>query len=200
MHFFTKKEFFSHESDLIKEIKELLLQRLRNELEEMNLRYDVINAAISIKNDDFVDLKDRAEAVMEVRQDNPELFVDLFRGLVRAKNLGNKAEGKPDIDKNLFETEEEENLYNKYINLKEIIKNKYKTGDYKSALKRLVEFKKPVDLFLDNVIVMVDNKKLRKNRLALLQKVAKISEMFIDIDEIALEGSASAKYLTRKIS
>lgn len=173
--------------DLIKEIKELLLQRLRNELEEMNLRYDVINAAISIKNDDFVDLKDRAEAVMEVRQDNPELFVDLFRGLVRAKNLGNKAEGKPDIDKNLFETEEEENLYNKYINLKEIIKNKYKTGDYKSALKRLVEFKKPVDLFLDNVIVMVDNKKLRKNRLALLQKVAKISEMFIDIDEIALD-------------
>ena len=177
----------NNDEDLRKEIKELLLQRLRNELEEMNLRYDVINAAISIKNDDFVDLKDRAEAVMKVRQDKPELFVDLFRGLVRAKNLGNKADGNPDIDKNLFETEEEKNLYNKYISLKEIIQSKYEAGDYKTALKRLVEFKKPVDLFLDNVIVMVDNKKLRKNRLALLQKVAKISEMFIDIDEIALD-------------
>ncbi|MGM0437225.1 MAG: glycine--tRNA ligase subunit beta [Bacillota bacterium] len=174
-------------NELLKEVKELLLQRLRNELEEMELRYDVINAAISIKNDDFVDLKDRAEAVMKVRKDNPELFVDLFRGLVRAKNLGNKADKKLEIDENLFETEEEKNLYKKYISLKEKIKNKYETGDYKTALKRLVEFKKPVDLFLDNVIVMVDNKKLRENRLALLQKVSKISEIFIDIDEIALD-------------
>ena len=174
-------------NNLLNEVKDLLLQRLRNELEDLELRYDVINAAVSIKNEDFVDLKDRAEAVMQVREDNPELFVDLFRGLVRAKNLGKKADKNVKIADDLFKTEEENNLYKKYINLSEEIKNKYNSGEYKNALKSLVEFKKPIDLFLDNVIVMVDDEKVKNNRLSLLQKIAKISELFIDIDEIALD-------------
>ena len=172
---------------LVKEVKELLLQRLRNELEEMEIRYDVINAVISINNDDFVDVKERGKAVMEIREENSQLFIDLFRGLVRAENLGSKADNSLEIDKNLFVSEEEKNLFNKYSEVQEVIKEKCEVGDYKSSLKKLVELKKPIDIFLDNVIVMVDDKELKQNRLALLQKVSELAETIMDIKEIALD-------------
>lgn len=176
-----------HNEELAEEIKEFLIRRLRKELEERKIRYDVLNAVIDINTSDFVDIRDRAEAVMELRRENPELFVDLFRGLVRSKNLAGEAEKNLSIKRDFLTAEGEKNLYNEYINIRDIIEKKFADGDYKSGLKKLVDLKEPVDRFLDNVIVMVDDSKLKNNRLALLQRVSEAAELVMDIDKIALD-------------
>ncbi|MGM0409497.1 MAG: glycine--tRNA ligase subunit beta [Bacillota bacterium] len=184
---YTLKELNIDDSDLANEIKELLLQRLKNELEEMDIRYDVISAVMKVNNDDFVDIKHRAQAVMKVREKSPKLFIDLFRALVRAKNLSNEYSSSLNVNEKLFDSKEEKKLYEKYNKIDKDLEKKLKNDNYNGALKKIVEIKKPIDKFLDNVIVMVDNEEIKNNRLALLQKVSKMASEIMDIEEIALD-------------
>lgn len=54
------------------------------------------------------------------------------------------------------------------------------TGD---ALVELAELREPVDAFFDKVMVMVDDKELRLNRLTMLEK---LRELFLRVADISL--------------
>lgn len=54
------------------------------------------------------------------------------------------------------------------------------TGD---ALVELAELREPVDAFFDKVMVMVDDKDLRINRLTMLEK---LRELFLRVADISL--------------
>jgi glycyl-tRNA synthetase beta chain len=57
----------------------------------------------------------------------------------------------------------------------------YAAGDYETALKKLAGLRQPVDTFFDAVMVMADDKKLRQNRLALLQQLSNLFTRIADI-------------------
>ena len=59
----------------------------------------------------------------------------------------------------------------------------YKNADYTRALSELSTLKEPVDTFFDEVMVMVDDKKTRNNRLALL---ASLRQLFTQVADISL--------------
>ena len=63
--------------------------------------------------------------------------------------------------------------------------------DYKSALIMLSTLRDDVDRFFDKVMVMVDDDRLRANRLALLQTLLKEFSTIADFSEIVTEGKAS---------
>ncbi|MFW5787386.1 MAG: glycine--tRNA ligase subunit beta [Halanaerobiales bacterium] len=173
--------------DMVKEIRDFFLQRLQTYLEDKDIRYDVINAVISVRYNNCADAVNRAQAVMSIREKDPELFIDLIQGMVRAGNLASKAENNYKINENLFEKEGEKQLYREYKKIKEKIKANIKKKNYEEALKDLVKLKDSIDFFLDNVVVMVDNENIKKNRLALLQRIARLAEPILDIEEIALD-------------
>lgn len=54
------------------------------------------------------------------------------------------------------------------------------TGD---ALVELAKLREPVDAFFDKVMVMVDDKELRLNRLTMLEK---LRELFLRVADISL--------------
>lgn len=172
---------------LFQEIKEFLLQRVINILEEKKIRYDIINAVMAVNNDDLNDLLARAEAVMNIRDDNPELFVNLIRGLVRAKNLATKADDSVKLNVDILETGVEKDLYLEFKKLEETILQNFNNRKYRTGLKQLVNLKEPVDNYLDNIVVMVDNREIRNNRLALLQKISDIVNPVMDINQITLD-------------
>ena len=60
--------------------------------------------------------------------------------------------------------------------------------DYKSALIMLSTLRPAVDKFFDKVMVMVDDEKLRANRLALLQTLVNEFSTIADFSEIVTEG------------
>jgi glycyl-tRNA synthetase beta chain len=63
-----------------------------------------------------------------------------------------------------------------------------KKKDYRDALMLLATARKPVDAFFDKVMVMVDDERLRANRLALLRTLLKDFSTVADFSEIVTEG------------
>ena len=59
-----------------------------------------------------------------------------------------------------------------------------KAGDYGAALKEISTLRPHVDLFFDDVMVMVDDFALRTNRIALLSSVAALFRNIADFSQI----------------
>lgn len=56
-------------------------------------------------------------------------------------------------------------------------------GRYRDALVELAELREPVDLFFEKVMVNVEDKELRINRLSMLEK---LRELFLRVADISL--------------
>ena len=63
--------------------------------------------------------------------------------------------------------------------------------DYREALLELSAAKDPVNAFFDKVMVMVDDERIRANRLVLLQTLLKEFSTIADFSEIVTEGKES---------
>ena len=72
------------------------------------------------------------------------------------------------------------------------VKSLREAGNYPQALLEISKLRPAVDKFFDNVMVMVDDEKLRANRLALLQTLLKEFSTIADFSEIVTEGAASS--------
>jgi len=166
------------------ELKDFIKQRLENLLAELNIRYDIINAVIEVNDSSLLDLYKRAEALMEFRSANPELFVDLVRGLVRAKNISEKLKSKKKIEAGLLVEDEEKELYKDFKIIQPEIKTHFLKNEYQKGFYLLVDLKEKIDKFLDNVMVMVDDEQVKMNRLSLLKEISQLMTDVIDIEEI----------------
>jgi glycyl-tRNA synthetase beta chain len=63
-----------------------------------------------------------------------------------------------------------------------------KRKEYLLALQLLATAREPVDKFFDKVMVMVDDQRVRANRLALLRTLLKEFSTIADFSEIVTEG------------
>jgi glycyl-tRNA synthetase beta chain len=63
----------------------------------------------------------------------------------------------------------------------------YDKGDYTGYLKSFSVLKEPVDSFFDKVMVMVEDRKLRSSRLALLRDLREAMNRIADISKLAVE-------------
>ena len=61
--------------------------------------------------------------------------------------------------------------------------------EYREALLSLATAREPVDTFFDKVMVMVEDERVRANRLALLQTLLKEFSTIADFSEIVTEGT-----------
>lgn len=80
------------------------------------------------------------------------------------------------IDSTLFEREEEKTLYN-LANQLENIEN----TDFLNYIETLLNNASTINQFFDNVIINVDNEKLKENRIALLKKLEISIDKMINI-------------------
>jgi glycyl-tRNA synthetase beta chain len=58
--------------------------------------------------------------------------------------------------------------------------------EYEAVLKGLVGLKGPIDRLFDDVMILVEDDRLRENRLSLLQEVADLFQWFADFSKISL--------------
>ena len=116
-------------------------------------------------------------------------FTQLLQLYKRAANLAKQLQTKPDINPKRFDTPFEGPLYEAIPTAKgalerllTVVREELSPWDLgngpASELKMLpglpdiLALKRPLDAFLDNVLVMVDNEAVRRNRLSLLAEVA----------------------------
>ncbi len=181
------QEEIEAEGEVLEKVLEFMKQRLRNYLADKGIRYDVVNAVLSVKGHLLVDIYERCQAVMKLREKDHEDFLALMYGLQRCQNLALQGKSAENIQGDIFAAEEEQELWNNYQEVIDEVNNYYQSNDYFSALLSIADLKDSIDTFLDNVVVMVDDPALRQNRLALLEQIAKLIEPVMDINKIALD-------------
>src|SRR5580700_5287844 len=153
--------------------------------------YDVVKAVLAAAAEDVVDALARAEAVKHVLH-MPE-FQAIGAACKRMRNILRQAAEK-NIDPaakfvELAESaDEEKNLMALMESASAKVEGHRRGKDYLEALLLLSTAREPVDRFFDKVMVMVDDAKVRANRLALLRTLLKEFSTIADFSEIVIEG------------
>jgi len=155
--------------------------------------YDVVKAVLAADADDVVDALARAEAVKKVLH-MPE-FQAIGAACKRMRNILRQAEEKGIKPAAKFEVlsdaaVEERNLRAYMDDSGPRIEAQRNKKEYFEALTLLSTVREKVDVFFDKVMVMVDDAKVRANRLALLQKLLAEFSTIADFSEIVTEGKA----------
>ena len=86
--------------------------------------------------------------------------------------------------------EEEKNLFAYLQQSGSKVEQQRNNKHYLPALKLLATAREPVDKFFDKVMVMVEDQRVRANRLALLRTLLKEFSTIADFSEIVTEGKA----------
>jgi glycyl-tRNA synthetase beta chain len=156
--------------------------------------YDVVKAVLAADADDVVDAVSRAEAVKQVLH-MPE-FLAIGAACKRMRNILRQAEEKGITLGATFEyfpdsASEEKNLA-AYIEVNgPRVEELRKKKEYGDALMLLSTSRERVDAFFDKVMVMVEDPKLRANRLALLRALLKEFSTIADFSEIVTESKSA---------
>jgi len=155
--------------------------------------YDVVKAVLGADANDVADVLARAEAVKQVLH-LPE-FQAIGAACKRTRNILKQAAEKSFPVASNFDylpdaAHEEKNLAAYVERYSPRIEAHRKEKQYGEALMLLSSAREPVDAFFDKVMVMVDDERLRANRLALLQKLLREFSTIADFSEIVAEGKA----------
>ena len=185
---------FAPAADYSRAVELFLRERLEFYLRDtLAIAYDVVNAVLSADADDVVDAGERAQAVAGAR--DSEAFLSVCAAFRRVKNILRQAEEKKlDIpallDRSLFSAPEKE--LDEQVKITSAAFNlAVEKRQYREALSFLAELKPALENFFTHVMVMVDEPKLRGNRLQLLSHIDKVFRRIADFSEIVTEGKES---------
>lgn len=103
--------------------------------------------------------------------------------LVRFLTISHKQEAAM-VDEALFEATEEKKLFAAYKNARTRIETLTELQDYVGVLEVVAEISTPIDAFFTAVMVMVDDEKVRNNRLALLRAITGLTTGIVDLSKI----------------
>ena len=175
-------------------LKTFFRERLEFYLKDVRgYAYDVVKATLAAGADNVPDVLARAEAVKQVLH-MPE-FLAIGAACKRMRNILKQAEEKgiepsPKFEKLPDSADEEKSLAD-FLELNgPKIEALRKKNEYVEALLLLSTARARVDAFFDKVMVMVDDPKVRANRLALLRTLLKEFSTIADFSEIVTEGKA----------
>src|SRR5579864_4672085 len=153
--------------------------------------YDVVNAVLAAGSDDVVDAVARAEAVTKVRPSAD--FESISVAFKRTKNILRQAieagkEIAPAVDSALLKESAERDLAEQVPQTAKRVESFRVDRNYEAALLEIAKLRPAIDYFFDKVMVMVEDARLRANRLALLQTLLKEFSTIADFSEIVTEG------------
>ncbi|MGA8621261.1 MAG: glycine--tRNA ligase subunit beta [Candidatus Sulfotelmatobacter sp.] len=152
--------------------------------------YDVVKAVLASDADDVVDVLARAGAVKQVLH-MPE-FLAIGAACKRMRNILKQAEEKGIKPAPKFEylsdaAPEEKNLAAYMDTYGQKVEAHRKKKEYCDALMLLSTARERVDAFFDKVMVMVEDDRVRANRLALLRDLLKEFSTIADFSEVVTE-------------
>jgi glycyl-tRNA synthetase beta chain len=184
---------FSHKVDLGSSLTSFMRERLEFYLRDvLGFAYDVVNAVLAAGSDQVVDVIARAEAVRKVRPS--EDFESISVAFKRIKNILRQATetGKrigQAIDPSACTEDAEKDLASLIPQAAKKVEQLRREQNYEKALIEISKLRPAVDKFFDKVMVMVEDERVRANRLALLGTLLKEFSTIADFSEIVTEGT-----------
>ena len=176
-------------------ISDFFRERLEFHLREAcGLSYDVVNAVLAVGfAGDIVDAVARAQAVAAVRGsadfDSISVAFKRIKNILRQANENGKRIAS-EVDSGEFREPAEKTLGTQIPEIAQVVDKLRQERNYSQALSEISRIRPAVDAFFDKVMVMVEDERLRANRLALLQTLLKEFSTIADFSEIVTEGKA----------
>lgn len=186
---------FSARVDYEGSLRVFLRERLEFYLRDVRgFAYDVVNAVLAADADDVVDCLARAEALSKVRPlpdfESISIAFKRIKNILRQARETGKAIGER-IDDHLMREDAEKKLATQIPRSGATVEKLRQAGDYEAALLEIAKLRPAVDIFFDKVMVMVEDEKVRGNRLALLQTLLNEFSTIADFSEIVTEGKSN---------
>lgn len=164
-----------------KEFIEFFKGRIRQRLQIYNVRHDIIDAVLDSHQDDLVQVFKTAQIFDEHLTD--EHFKEAMEALTRVINLTKKME--PDVitykvDPKLFENETEEELYVAVKEAEDQFANQSMAENYQT----LTNLRPVIERYFNETMIMVEDEKVRDNRLNQLAIITRMTNALASIDKI----------------
>ena len=179
---FNLSTIFTAMKDEYKEFDTKILEEFF--IERLYQFYDynpsIIKAVIDSGERDLVELDKKIKALASIVQSSD--FKEIFSTFKRVANIVKDVDlSGIEVDESLFEKDEEQDLWQAFLQVKA---KEY--SDYESKLDALFGLKHKIDLFFDNVLVNVEDERIRKNRKDLIASIYKEFRSIADIKEISV--------------
>lgn len=163
-------------------VLEYVMDRLHGYFQETGIAADLIDAVLATRPVRLLDCEQRIRACQVFRA-LPEA-ASLAAANKRIRNILKKTEEEipPQVNASMLQDKEEQQLAERLHSLQEEVIPLMEAGDYTPALEKLAALREPVDAFFDQVMVMVEEDSLRRNRLALLNN---LSDLFLRVADLS---------------
>lgn len=187
---YTLKQFKNFDEEFINKIKteitNYLLQRIETYFIEKRYPVDEVRSVINSDMNIF-DMHLKLDSFMYVNKDLK--FKQVIIVFKRLRNILKQAQEKnieiPEIiDENMFQTDEERQLYNRLNEIKNNSNQYIQQKKYTEYLNSIGELSEHLEFFFKKVLVMCEDENLKKNRLGLLKMIFQIATSFADFSKI----------------
>jgi glycyl-tRNA synthetase beta chain len=163
------------------EVLDFFQTRLQHLFLGEGFEHETVAAVLAAGCRDVVEAADKVRALEEVRQ-SPD-FPALAVAFKRVINIARDAEAA-EVTPLLFEHPEESLLFEAAALMDAEVAVALAQRDYSGVCRSLAKLKGPVDAYFDKVLVMAEDEKLRRNRLALLSNISQIFLKMADFSRI----------------
>lgn len=166
------------------EVLSYMMERLRAYYQDQGIEVGVFEAVLALQPKRPLDFAKRIHAVDQfLTLPEAEALASAHK---RIHNILKKEAGhvNPEVDRMYLQEAAEKALYQQLEETSEQALPLFAAGDYVQGLSMLAALRDPVDAFFDQVMVMVDEIKVRNNRLALLQRLSNIFLQVADLSKL----------------
>ncbi|MFO8035670.1 MAG: glycine--tRNA ligase subunit beta [Anaerolineales bacterium] len=155
--------------------------RLQNALREEGYAFDVVDAVVAAQGENPAGASRAVKALSDwVEREDWDHILDSYARCVR---ITRDLEERFRVDPEVFVEEEERGLYRALRKAEDVERA---PGDVDAFLQAFVPLIPEITRFFDEVLVMAEEDELRRNRLALLQRIAALADGVVDMSR--LEG------------
>lgn len=184
LNIFSQQQLIKRgEDDIKQDVADFFSLRLRNRLQELKVRYDVIDALLPAYQGEVLSLFAKAEALM--KQVNEDDFKPTVEAFTRVNNMvQNVPSHAPDVRSERFEDSVERDLLAAYENAQRRFQQCVEQSDWEQAYQVLAQLEQPIVNFFEQVMVMAEDDAVRQNRLALLYHVDSLIKRYADFSQI----------------
>ncbi len=176
-------------NDLTQKVYTFLQNRIIQLLADQGYAKDAIKAVVEASIDNVPNIWSRLEALesLKAKPDFEPLAVAFKRvGNIIKKSGKSEEGGTPDeVQENLFEHESESALLAAFKKVEKRVSDAVEKGLFEKALLDIATLRGPVDAFFDGVMVLAEDKNVRRNRLALLGHIAALFGKFADFSKLS---------------
>jgi len=165
------------------DVHSFISDRIRLILENKKYRYDIIEAAVTGKQNDIAKVIETA-TVLDAHKDDAN-FKDSIEALTRVLRIAQKNEINPEhltVDAKLFQAASEQQLLDQVTVIEDAAVN-----TIEQVYQQLASLQPTIEAYFDDNMIMDKDEQVKNNRLNQLTKVAKLTEQLGNLNELIVK-------------